>query len=122
MRVFKAVYTLLFLAVIMLAAKPFLGFNAIRRVIPQSKASILVKAFTKRKQEYNENSEHNIQSIQQRLANPVAAPLLLISFLLMLFPAVFTLGRIITNRTIADISNGLFNPQPRYLLAGQLVI
>ena len=63
MRALKVHY-FLFLAVFMLAAKPFVGFNAVRLFATSKKPGIVVKAFTKRKQEYVEDSPFDIFAIQ----------------------------------------------------------
>lgn len=118
------VHYFLFLAVFMLAAKPFIGFDAIKQ-ISRSKvpAGVVVKAFTKRKQEYVENSVYDISAIQKQLADPLLALTVLFSVLLnTLFPSIFRKARQVTAGFLLDIHLGLFPPLHRYLFSGQLII
>jgi hypothetical protein len=112
----------LFFAVLLFAAKPFIGFSAYRHM-PLASKSIIVKAFTKRKQEYIEDGEFDTHSIIKRLADPLNELVLLFSSLLaVIFPLVLSIGKNITTRTLADIQFGLFPPQQLYLLSGKLTI
>ncbi|NNU34152.1 hypothetical protein HK413_10620 [Mucilaginibacter sp. S1162] len=65
---------LLFIAMLMFVAKPFLGFSlrCQRYFKAQQPCSqnILVKSFAKRKLEFNENSEYNPAKMKAKLANP----------------------------------------------------
>ncbi|WP_419788946.1 hypothetical protein [Mucilaginibacter sp. FT3.2] len=113
----------LFLAVIMLTAKPFIGFSAHEHMQATTTRSIVVKAFTKRKQEYAEDSEFNMATVQQQLAEPVTTLLLLFSFLLdQFFPSVFAAVKNAANGILLAIRLSLFPAQPRYLLSGTLLI
>lgn len=114
----------LFAAVFMFAAKPFVGFSFFNRIQPSwNDTTILVKAFTKRKQEYVEDSEFDIISIQQHLANPVTQVFLLFSFFLKrFFSTVSCSVKTVTNHMLTAIQLGLFPPQHRYLLGGKLII
>jgi hypothetical protein len=122
MRALKVHY-FLFLAVFMLAAKPFVGFNAVKLFSRGKTPGIIVKAFTKRKQEYVEDSAFDISAIQKRLANPLLALTVLFSFLLnSLFPSIFRKAREVTAGVLSDIHLSLFPPLHRYLLSGKLII
>lgn len=117
------VHYFLFIAVFMLAAKPFVGFNALEKLQKEKLSGIFVKAFTKRKQEYVEDSTFDISTIQKRLANPGLALTILFSFLLnTLFPSIFRKTRKITAGILSDIHLNLSPPLHRYLLSGKLVI
>ena len=122
MRALKIHY-FLFLAVFMLAVKPFVGFNAVRLIAKNKNHGILVKAFTKRKQEYVEDSTFDVLTVHKQLANPLFALTVLFSFFLStLFPSIFRKVKKVTAGIISDIHLSLFPPQHRYLLAGQLII
>lgn len=117
------VHYFLFIAVFMLAAKPFVGFNALEKLQKEKLSGIFVKAFTKRKQEYVEDSTFDISTIQKRLANPGLALTILFSFLLnTLFPSIFRKTRKITAGILSHIHLNLYPPLHRYLLSGKLVI
>lgn len=113
---------LLFLGVLMLAAKPFVGFSIIDRIKSESEENILVKSFTKRKQEFVDGSEFDILSIQQRLNKPATNLLLLFwGFLSTFFPPV---GKVkaISSQLLSAINMALSWPRQRYLLQGRLII
>ena len=113
----------LFIAVLVFAAKPFVGFSLYRRIPKGADSNILVKAFAKRKQEYTEDSEFNIATIQHRIANPVVTLSLLFSFLLdLLYPALLLSTKAITDKFIADIRLSISPPEHSYLLTGTLLI
>lgn len=115
----------LFIAVCMFAAKPFLGFKVITGSHPHrhTHVSIVVKAFSKRKQEFNEDSEFNIYGIQKRLADPALPSLLLFAAALaFILPVILNAGKNITSGFLSRIKLHLYQPQARYLLAGQLII
>jgi hypothetical protein len=116
-------YFLLF-AVLMFTAKPFVGFCMCNHIhTTESETRILVKAFTKRKQEYVDGSEFDITTLQNRIANPLLALHLLFSFFLnYLFPLVFSSLKPATNRILCAINADLLPPLPRYLLSGKLII
>ncbi|MDB5117270.1 MAG: hypothetical protein JWQ79_2762 [Mucilaginibacter sp.] len=115
---------ILFFAVLTFVSKPFVGFG-ITNHFPSGNqtTNILLKAFTKRKQEFVEGSVFNILNIQKNLANPPSGLFLLFSSLLsILFPALLCNSGKITNGILADIHCGLFPPRHRYLLSGKLII
>lgn len=117
------VHYFLFIAVFMLAAKPFIGFNALEKLQKEKLSGIFVKAFTKRKQEYVEDSTFDISTIQKRLANPGLVLTTLFSFLLnVLFPSIFRKTPKITAGILSHIHLNLSPPPHRYLLSGKLVI
>jgi DNA-binding Xre family transcriptional regulator len=122
MRALKIHY-FLFIAVFMLAAKPFVGFNALEKLQKRKLPGIYVKAFTKRKQEYVEDSDFDVLTIQKRLSKPRLALLVLISYLLnTLFPSIFRKVKQVTASVLLGICLNLFPPLHRYLLSGKLVI
>ncbi|MDB5000732.1 MAG: hypothetical protein JWR76_1809 [Mucilaginibacter sp.] len=111
-------------AILMFAAKPFIGFGLHNIIIVNNcPLTILVKSFSKRKQEFVDGSDFNIRDVQQRLANPVLFAFLLFSFFLnALYP--FVLGRIklLTGKILSDIQLRLIPPDHLYLLTGKLSI
>ena len=112
-----------FFAVLLFVAKPFIGFSVLNRMHPLTTPSILVKAFTKRKLEYVENSSFDIHTIQKKLADPVRQFILRFSFLLsIIFSAVFVIGVAITDLFLRRIQLNLSPQQHTYLLNGQLII
>jgi hypothetical protein len=122
MRALKVHY-FLFFAVFMLAAKPFVGFNAAKLFSSGKVPGIIVKAFTKRKQEYVDDSAFDILAVQKRLADPYLALTVLFSFLLnTLFPLIFRKYKRVTTAFLSDIHLSLFPPRDRYLLSGKLII
>jgi hypothetical protein len=113
----------LFLAVLALAAKPFIGFSFCGRVQNETETNIFVKAFTKRKQEYVEDSEYDVTAVQQRLSNPVMALLLLFTFFLdKFFNAVLQSAPYLTIGFLTDIRRSQSLPLHRYLLVRKLNI
>ncbi len=119
----KSARTYFCLAVLLLIAKPFLGFNTFTRLHHPAETNILIKAFAKRKQEFKDDSEFNILAIQKKLADPVEFAFLRFSFLLnILFPAFLIAGVSITNRFLRGITLNLSAHKPSYLLYGNLSI
>jgi hypothetical protein len=123
MQALKSKFLLCF-TILMFAAKPFIGFGLYNIIIADNgPVTILVKSFSKRKQEFVDGSHFDIKAVQQRLANPVLFALLLFScFLNWLFP--FGLSRInaLAGKTLSDIELKLFPPGHLYLLTGKLII
>ncbi|MEO3402400.1 hypothetical protein AAFN85_00760 [Mucilaginibacter sp. CAU 1740] len=111
------------IAVLMLALKPFIGFSYYEQLKSETSMTILIKAFSKRKQEFNETSESHPDYVRQRLANPIVPLLLLFSSLLnIIFP--FTFGNYkkpkgIFSDSPASVVDGSL---PLYLLSGKLTI
>src|SRR5476649_107801 len=104
-------------AVLLLVAKPFLGFSMFSRANPPAVENIFVKAFTKRKQEYAENSHFNIVSIQKKLAEPVNLLFLRFSFFLStIFPAIFASGLYVNAQFLRRRQLSLASCEPAYLL------
>ncbi|MDN3548582.1 hypothetical protein [Mucilaginibacter aquaedulcis] len=115
----------LFLAVLALAAKPFIGFSFCGRLQNETETdtNIFAKAFTKRKQEYVEDSEYDVTAVQQRLSNPVMALLLLFTFFLdKFFNAVLQSAPYLTIGFLTDIRRSQSLPLHRYLLVRKLNI
>lgn len=113
----------MFLAVFMLATKPFVGFQAVKNIQVGKPAAICVKAFTKRKLEYVEDSPFDVLTVQKRLANPLLALNVLFTALLnTLFPSFQSDARRVTNGFLLNIRLSLSPLLHRYLLSGKLVI
>ncbi|SHM09007.1 hypothetical protein [Mucilaginibacter sp. OK098] len=122
MPLFKSVIISFCFAVIMLVAKPFIGFNASSQVKHLTHLSICVKAFTKRKQEFVENGSFDVLSIQKKLADPAKQFFLLFSFLLgIILPFVFAADNI-SNRFLRKLQLSLSPRQHTYLLNSALII
>jgi GTP:adenosylcobinamide-phosphate guanylyltransferase len=99
------------------------GFHLVKNLKEGKPIGICIKAFTKRKQEYVEDSSFDVLTIQKRLANPLLVLTVLFSFLLnALFPSLFKKVREVTTGMLAAIYLGLFPPTHKYLLSGKLVI
>jgi len=112
-----------FFAVLVLVAKPFIGFGIINKLHPPTADNILVKIFSKRKLEYDENSNNNITSVQKKLANPVQEFVVRFTFLLcLLFPLVFAAIASVNNRFLRRLKLSLAPAQPSWLLSGSLLI
>lgn len=122
MQAFKIHY-FLFFAVLMLTAKPFVGFSALKQMHTGRPSKIFVKAFTKRKQEYVEDGDFDTTFVYKQLANPVLVLTFLSSFFLTtLFPALFRSVKQITNGLLSAINLSSLPSLDRYLLSGKLVI
>lgn len=120
---FKSVIISFCFAVMMLVAKPFIGFNALNNANHLTHLNICVKAFTKRKQEFVENSSFDILHIQKRLADPVDQIFLLFSFLLgIILPFAFGTESNISNRVLRRLNLNLTQHEHSYLLNSSLVI
>ncbi|MCQ6959124.1 hypothetical protein [Mucilaginibacter aquariorum] len=114
---------LLFFAVFMLAAKPFLGFLAVKKIKDGKPIGICIKAFTKRKIEYVQDSAFDVSAVQKRLANPLLPLTILFTFFInAFFPSIFGKLRQITIGFLSTIHLSLFPPLHRYLLSGILII
>jgi hypothetical protein len=117
------VHYFLFLAVFMLAAKPFVGFSVIKDAARWPKLGIVMKSFTKRKIEYVEGGNFDISSVHKQLANPlVTLTVLFAVFLNLLFPFLFRKAKQVTAGLLSDIHLSLFPPLHKYLFSGQLII
>jgi hypothetical protein len=118
------IHYVLFFAVLMLAAKPFVGFSAFDQIKKGDHSTrIIVKAFTKRKQEYVEDSAFDVSAIQKSLANPILPFVALFSvFLNTLLPSIFKQARQLTAGILSAIYLNIFPVLHRYLLSGKLTI
>ncbi len=122
MQALKIKYFLIF-AAIMFVSKPFLGFSVQKQSNTGHALTILAKAFTKRKQEFVDNSEFDIATVYKQLAKPLSFLTVLFSlFLNRFFPVVINSRQLITNGLLSAIGLSLCPPQNRYLLAGKLII
>jgi hypothetical protein len=123
MHQFKSVKIVLYFAVLLLIAKPFIGFSMFSLSKPPAESNIFIKVFNKRKIEYNEGSESDILAIQKKLANPVTNLFLRFAFFLaVLFPAFFKRESEITGSFLSNIKLKLLPVQRPYLLTGTLLI
>src|SRR5476649_267984 len=92
------------LSVLLFVAKPFLGFSMFSRMHPPTAKNIFVKSFNKRKLDFRRDSNYNMASVQQRLAEPVDPLFLAIRILLgLILPAIFAFGINLTNRALLDL-------------------
>ena len=111
------------LAVLLLVAKPFLGFSFFSRLHPPTGGNIFVKAFTKRKQEYTKDSEYDILSIQKKISNPDIGIFLRFSFLLsILFPLIFSSSKGASITYQHQLIKGPAYFRHSYLLNSQFII
>jgi hypothetical protein len=123
MRQVKIIKIYFCFAVMLLVAKPFLGFSMFSRIHPPAEENIFVKAFNKRKQEYTEDSSFDIIEIQKKLADPVNQLFFRFAFFLaIILPAVFNAGINITNRFLRNIQLSLPQPGHSWLLNSKLII
>jgi hypothetical protein len=114
---------ILLLAVLALAAKPFVGFALYNSILNGPESSILVKAFSKRKQEFVKNSDYDMEAVQKRLSQPDNLFLVTFAFLLsLLFPFVFSAVKRVTHNSLVTLRLNVLQPQPRYILGGTLLI
>jgi hypothetical protein len=123
MHYLKSIKMYFFFAVLLFVAKPFLGFSMFSRANPPATENIFVKAFTKRKQEYVEDSCFDIAAIQAKLADPVKQFFVRFTyFLSLLFPAVFSSNLFLTTGFINQIALQLTPSRHTYLRNGKLII
>jgi hypothetical protein len=123
MQLFKTAKIYLCFAVLLLVAKPFLGFSMFSRVHPPAEESIFVKVFNKRKQEYSEDSANDFNTVLKKLAEPVQVFFLrFLYFLNILFPAVFADGISITTGLLNKIRSDLSDGKQTWLLNSMLLI
>lgn len=123
MHLVKTAKIIFYFTVFVLIAKPFLGFNVFNRLNPPDESNILIKVFSKRKQEFNEDSPSNIIAVQRRLAEPITHLFLRFTFFLgILFPAFFKNKNEISNRFLRGLQFNLLPVQHTYLLTGKLLI
>jgi len=119
----KSAKIFLCFAVLLFAAKPFLGFSLFSRMRPPAQENIFIKVFTKRKLEDPENGTYYTQAIQKKMADQAKQFILRFSFLLsILFPAFLFSGADITNLFLRRIKLSLCPRGHTYLLNGKLTI
>jgi hypothetical protein len=119
----KSAKIFFFFAVLAFVAKPFIGFGMVNNVHPPAADNILVKIFSKRKLEYDENSKNNVLNVQKKLADPVQQFVVRFTFLLcLLFPVVFAEITGINNRFLRRLKLSLNLAQPVWLLTSKLLI
>jgi len=122
MQSFKSVIIFLCFAVLMLVAKPFIGFRFLENLGHLKHLNICVKAFTKRKQEYVAGSSFDITFAQKKLSEPLDLVLLHFAFLLsIVFPFAFAAQKL-SNRYLRWMQLSLPLSEPSYLLNGNLII
>lgn len=123
MHLLKSAKIFLLFAVLLFVAKPFLGFSVFNPLYHPAKHSILVKSFTKRKLEYAENSNFDIETIQKRLAKPLTWFTITFPFLLcFMLPIVFSIRANISNLFLRRIQLSLVPQEHSYLFNGKLII
>lgn len=123
MKKLKTAKLYLFLAALVFVAKPFLGFGMFSKLHPPAEESIFIKAFSKSRPDYTEDSSFNLFEVQKKAF--VLAPQLFlgISFLLsILFPVVFASGVKINQHYLRNIQLGVFQPVDTWLFNGHLLI
>jgi len=119
---FKSAKIFFFFAVMLLVAKPFLGFSMFSRLHPPAEENIFVKAFNKRKQEYAEDSNYDVIAIQKKLADPARHFLLHFSVLLNILFPFFSIVADISNRFFKDLQLNLLPRKRTYLFNSKLII
>jgi len=122
MQLFKSAIIFFCFAVLMLVAKPFIGFNSLANINHLKHLSICVKAFTKRKQEYVEDSSFDTTFVQKKLAKPLDLVLLHFAVLLsIILPFAFP-SQNVSDRILRRLQLSLSSTRPSYLLNGNLLI
>jgi len=123
MQLYKTAKIYFCFAVLLLVAKPFLGFGMFSRNHPPADENIFVKAFNKRKQEYSEDSNNDFNTLLKKLAEPAKVFFLrFLYFLNILFPAVFAAGISITTGLLNNIRSALSCDEQTWLLNSTLLI
>jgi hypothetical protein len=119
----KSAKIIFLLAASLFVAKPFLGFSMFSRMHPPAEDNIFVKVFSKRKLEFEEDSNFSYSAIQKKLAEPLQQFIIRFSFLLsILLPAIFAAGTYATNRFLRIIKLSTTPPGDFYLLNSTLII
>lgn len=118
----KAIKFILAIAALLFIAKPFLGFNALNKFRHSHPRLVLVKAFTKRKPEFLEDSEKEKSSFHYKISNPPQKKNISIALLLsFLFPFAFLLKQS-QKSPICSVSKDTDYGNKTYLLTGKLTI
>ena len=116
---FKTLRVIFFIAALLVAAKPFIGFSLFGRINSTVKTNILVKVFSERRVDFDGS---NMEAIQKQLSEPVSNLFLHFSFLLaLLFPLAFKINEAVTDQFLRRFKLSL-HPQPITLFTGQLLI
>lgn len=122
MRLLKSALIFFSFAVLMFVAKPFIGFRVFKELNHIKHISICVKAFTKRKQEYVEESSLDIQTVLKKLKKPLDFTLLSFSVLLGIVMPLVSRAQNLSNRLLRQLQCSLSPSCPSYLLHGNLII
>ena len=114
--------TFLFIAVVMFTAKPFIGFSVCSHLQTIRNENIIVKAFTRRKQEYVQNGEFDVVAVQLRLKTPPQlVSVLYIDILNILYPVIFAVGKFCSKNFLAALDWISLRSKQHFLL-GKLTI
>jgi hypothetical protein len=118
----KTAKIIFYFTVLLLIAKPFWGFNVFNRLNPPPQSNILIKIFSKRKQEFNEDSQFNISAVQRKLAQPVTNLFLLFSFFLCILFPFAKKEQGLSNSFFRQLRLNLLPERDTYLLTSSLLI
>jgi hypothetical protein len=110
------------ISILLFVAKPFLGFSMFSRLHPPPQESIFVKAFSKRKVEFDENSSLGVSSIQKKLAEPPPVFVLFGCLLSLLFPVAFSERSQLTYAGLGQRHAQFVPILPAWLVNGNLTI
>ncbi len=122
MQLIKTVLLLFGFAVLMFVAKPFIGFRLFKQINHIKHITIGVKAFTKRKQEYVEESSLDIQTVLKKLKKPLDFIVLSFSVLLGIVMPLCCRAQQLSNRILQELRCSLSPTRPAYLVNGTLII
>ncbi|WP_158827433.1 hypothetical protein [Mucilaginibacter lacusdianchii] len=123
MHYLKAIKLILAIAALLFIAKPFIGFNTLNGLQHvHNRRLVLVKAFTKRKPEFLEDSEKEKASFQYRISNPPQKNTISIALLLsLLFPFAFLFKQIQKSPVCIILTDAEYGSKT-YLFTGKLTI
>jgi len=112
------------IAALMFVAKPFIGFRTFSGHHKlHISHTILVKSFTKRKTETQEEVDARAEQVHKLITNPILFLLPVIAYLLnVLLPYRLEDATRITRKMLSDIRAGILPPGDTYLLSGKLSI
>lgn len=122
MNIIKSALIFFSFAVLMFVAKPFIGFRIFKEIHHIKHMSICVKAFTKRKQEYVEDSAFDIQTALKQLKKPLEFTVFSFAVLLSIVMPLVLRMRNLSNRILQELHNSLSPTRPSYLMNGILII
>lgn len=119
----KAIKLILAIAALLFIAKPFIAFNVLNGFRHgHHHRLVLVKAFTKRKPEFLEDSEKEKTAFHYKISNPPQKSNISIALLLAFLFPLASLSKQLQKRPISSLIKDADDGTKTYLLTGKLTI